>query len=58
MLTHPLRSQALEGYLAHRKLQPPLGPLYDPRRSPTESAIEKDDLPDPIDAIEKDDFPP
>ena len=34
------RSQLLlvcrtQGYLAHKKLQPPLGPLYDPRHSPT-----------------------
>ena len=25
----------LQGYLAHKKLQPPLGPLYAPRHSPT-----------------------
>ena len=26
---------AIQGYLAHKKLHPPLGPLYDPRHRPT-----------------------
>ena len=27
--------RGLQGYLAHKKFQPPLGPLYDSRHSPT-----------------------
>ena len=30
-----------QGYLAHKKLQTPLGPLYDPRHSPTVGSWEE-----------------
>jgi len=31
----------LQGYLAHKKLQPPLGPLCDPRQSPNVVSYEE-----------------